>query len=494
MDYVSTRCGDKRVESAKAILTGIAPDGGLFTPATLPHIHTSQITYLRTLPYAERAAWLLGSFLTDFTPEELNDFASRAYSRFDTPDVAPVVPCGPNTQILELFHGPTCAFKDMALQILPYLLTASMRKCGIDDEVTILVATSGDTGKAALEGFADVEGTRIMVFYPENGVSRVQKLQMITQEGKNVAVCAVKGNFDDAQTGVKKIFGDSEFRAKLAENHIRLSSANSINWGRLAPQIVYYFSAYCDLLNNGTIADGEKINVCVPTGNFGNILAAYFAKRMGLPIARLICASNANNVLTEFLQTGHYNARRPFFTTTSPSMDILVSSNVERLLFELSEHDGNAVAGWMRQLSENGCYTLPDSMTETLRNEFSAGFCDDDATLACIRRCFNDYGYLPDTHTAVALSVLDSYRAETGDDTVTVVDATASPFKFAPDVVRAITDETVPENEDAAARLSELTGLTVPDPIRLLAGKPVRFTDSVEKSAMLGAVSKVLLG
>ncbi len=492
MDYISTRCSEKRVESSSAILSGIAPDGGLFTPSSIPRIHKSQLTYLRTKPYEERAVWLLGSFLTDFTPEELSVYANRAYSRFDTAAVAPVVRCADNTYILELFHGPTCAFKDMALQILPYLLTASMKKCGVTDEITILVATSGDTGKAALEGFADVEGTRIIVFYPENGVSDIQKLQMVTQTGNNVSVCAVKGNFDDAQTGVKRIFSDAAFAETLSKKGIRLSSANSINWGRLVPQIVYYVSAYCDLLNAGAVKDGEKINICVPTGNFGNILAAYFAKRMGLPVARLICASNSNNVLTEFLQRGCYNAHRQFFTTASPSMDILVSSNVERLLFELSEHNGAEVAALMKKLSEGGSYTVSDSMTGHIKEVFSAGWCDDAATLACIRRYFNDYGYLPDTHTAVALAVLDEYRRQTDDTRPTVVAATASPFKFAPDVLKALTGEVCAEQRDSAARLSAVSGIEVPEPIRSLAGKPVRFTGSVEKGDMLQAVSAAL--
>ncbi len=493
MDYVSTRCSEKRVESARAILNGIAPDGGLYTPVSLPTIHSSQLTLLRTKSYEERAAWIIGSFLTDFTSEELADFAEKAYSRFDTPAVAPVVRCSDNTHILELSHGPTCAFKDMALQILPYLLTASMKKCGITDDVTILVATSGDTGKAALEGFADVPGTHIIVFYPENGVSDIQKLQMVTQSGENVKVCAVKGNFDDAQTGVKKIFANGDFAAELSEHAIRLSSANSINWGRLVPQIVYYVSAYCDLLNNGTIREGEKINVCVPTGNFGNILAAYFAKRMGLPIERLICASNANNVLTEFLETGHYNAKREFFTTTSPSMDILVSSNVERLLFEMTEHDGEAVASLMRELNTEGSYTLSAELTERIRSVFSAGYCDDEATLQCIRRYFDEYHYLADTHTAVALAVLDEYRAKTGDDRVTVVASTASPFKFAPDVLRALSDEPCAQTE-AAGKLSAISGADIPAPIRDLAGKPVRFTESVEKGDMLAYVTRNLIG
>ena len=494
MDYISTRSSSKRVESSGAILSGIAPDGGLFTPASIPRIHKSQITYLRTKTYEERAAWLLGGFLTDFTPEELSAYAGKAYSRFDTDAVAPVVRCTDDTYILELFHGPTCAFKDVALQILPYLLTASMKKCGVTDEVTILVATSGDTGKAALEGFADVAGTRIIVFYPENGVSDIQKLQMITQTGNNVAVCAVKGNFDDAQAGVKRIFADASFAEALSKKGIRLSSANSINWGRLVPQIVYYVSAYCDLLNAGAIKDGEKINICVPTGNFGNILAAYFAKRMGLPVARLICASNANNVLTEFLQSGRYNAHRQFFATASPSMDILVSSNVERLLFELSEHNGEEVAELMRQLADEGGYTVSGQLESRMRDVFSAGWCDDTATFACIRRYFSEYRYLPDTHTAVALAVLGEYREKTGDTRPTVVAATASPFKFAPDVLCALTGETCAEQRDSAARLAAVTGIEVPEPIRSLAGKPVRFTDSVEKDGMLRAVSDVLLG
>ncbi|MBP3414931.1 MAG: threonine synthase, partial [Clostridia bacterium] len=368
MLYTSTRDNTVRVDSATAIMRGISPDGGLYVPVELPKLSYGELCSMVSADYQHRAVDILGRFLTDFTAEELAECVSAAYQdKFGSDAVAPVVSINDYRYILELWHGPTCAFKDMALQLLPHLLTRSVKKCGDGHEIVILVATSGDTGKAALEGFADVPGTRIIVFYPDEGVSNIQKLQMTTQEGENVGVCAVFGNFDDAQTGVKKIFTNPDVKQELEKHGMAFSSANSINWGRLVPQIVYYFSAYLDLMQTGEMDyEGEKINIAVPTGNFGNILAAFYAKMMGLPVGKLICASNANNVLTEFLTTGIYDRNRQFHTTMSPSMDILISSNLERLLFHLTDGDSARVKGWMEQLSATGRYEVDDDVKEKL--------------------------------------------------------------------------------------------------------------------------------
>ena len=371
MYYVSTRDVSRRLTASQAIVDGLSRDGGLYLPEQIPQITTEEIKALAALSYPERAAKIMKRYLDEFTEEELLGFAKNAYgpAKFDTPAAAPVVKLTENTYIQELWHGPTCAFKDMALQMLPYLLAASLKKTGEEKTVCILVATSGDTGKAALEGFRDVDRTKILVFYPNGGVSDMQKLQMVTQEGKNVGVCAVRGNFDDAQTGVKRIFSDEALREELAGRGYFLSSANSINWGRLLPQIVYYVSAYCDLLNTGAIEAGDAVNFCVPTGNFGNILAAYYAKRMGLPVGKLICASNSNNVLTDFLRTGVYDKNRPFHTTMSPSMDILVSSNLERLLFDLSGENDAEVKGYMDALAKTGKYLALSIMVNAQSQE-----------------------------------------------------------------------------------------------------------------------------
>jgi threonine synthase len=390
--------------------------------------------------------------------------------------------------MLELWHGPTCAFKDMALQMLPHLLTASLRKNGERREVCILVATSGDTGKAALEGFKDVEGTRIIVFYPRDGVSDIQKLQMTTQAGNNVLVSAVAGNFDDAQTGVKAIFRDREFEKMLDGRGFFLSSANSINWGRLLPQIVYYISAYCELLKANRIKVGEKVNFCVPTGNFGNILAAWYAKEMGLPVNKLICASNRNNILTDFINTGVYDRNREFHTTISPSMDILISSNLERLLYALSSDVD--VSNYMSQLNETGKYAVSNEIKEAVNSDFAAGHCSDEDTKAEIKRVFKEYNYLMDTHTAVAYKVLRDYRQASGDMTASVVVSTASPFKFAEDVLDALGAKTGYESPLKA--LTEATGVTSPVPLDGLEKRPVRFSECVEKSEMLGLVDSFL--
>lgn len=483
MKYFSTRDASVRVSAAEAIATGLAPDGGLFVPESIPHIGAQDIEELRLLDYRGRAARIMGMYLDDFTGDELELFCRRAYSdNFDTPETAPLRIIDGGTAVLELWHGPTCAFKDMALQMLPHLLTASLRKCGEKRGVCILVATSGDTGKAALEGFADVEGTRIVVFYPRDGVSDVQKLQMTTQTGENVLVSAIAGNFDDAQTGVKRIFGDRDFAARLDESGWFLSSANSINWGRLLPQIAYYVSAYCDMINAGKIANGGRINFCVPTGNFGNILAGWYAKQMGLPVARFVCASNSNNVLTDFINTGTYDRNRQFHCTISPSMDILVSSNLERLLYACCGSDSE-VAGYMASLAKEGRYTVSDGLIDRIRADFSAGFCSDGETRAEIADMFAK-GYLMDPHTAVAWKVLRGYRAATGDTTPSVVVSTASPFKFCDSVLAALGEDTGAPGTELIGRLAERTGVPAPKPLATLAGRAVRFDGCIDRSDM----------
>ncbi len=424
MNYFSTRNDKGAYSAAQAMAMGLAPDGGLFVPETIPTVTAEELKALCAMDYRARAVDIMRRFLADFTTQELQDFVTHAYAEnFDSPAVAPLRFTDDATAYLELWHGPTCAFKDMALQMLPYLLTASLKKTGEERQVCILVATSGDTGKAALEGFADVPGTKIFVFYPSGGVSAIQRLQMVTQRGGNVGVCAVKGNFDDAQTGVKQIFGDAAFAEELTKRGFFLSSANSINWGRLLPQIVYYFSAYCDFVNSGKMKAGEEIVFCVPTGNFGNILAGWFASRMGLPVKRFVCASNANDVLTEIIHTGVYNKNRPFHLTISPSMDILVSSNLERLLYMLC---GDAkTKDFMAQLSSEGRYDVGAEVHEKIAGQFFAACCDDDATKAKIAETWKTHGYLIDTHTAVAAKAIDCYRAETGDSTPAVVVSTA---------------------------------------------------------------------
>ena len=488
MKYFSTRNEKLRVSAAEAIATGLAPDGGLFVPESIPTVSGEELRALLSMDYRARAVNIMSRFLDEFTAEELRGIVDAAYGdNFDDPAVAPLRKLDDTTAYLELWHGPTCAFKDMALQILPLLLTASLRKTGENRGVCILVATSGDTGKAALEGFRDVDGTRIFVFYPDGGVSRIQRLQMVTQAGGNVGVCAVRGNFDDAQTGVKRIFGDADFAKTLSERGWFLSSANSINWGRLLPQIVYYFSAYLDHVKQGGIELGDKLNFCVPTGNFGNILAGYYAKRMGLPVGRFLCASNANNVLTEFLETGVYNKNRPFHTTASPSMDILVSSNLERLLYLLTGEE--KTRDYMAKLNAEGRYAVGADTLEKLKETFSAGFCDDAATLDTIGKVFQEHGYLMDTHTAVAAKVLADYRAKTGDRTNTVVVSTASPFKFAADVLRALDQ---PAADEPLIALAAAGGMPVPKPLSGLDERPVRFPEVAEKADMRAVVEAFL--
>lgn len=488
MDYVSTRNKEKKVPSAYAIATGIAPDGGLYCPTSFPELTKSDWDMLIASDYKGRAALVLGKFLTDFSAEELKGFTEKAYAdeRWGSGNAAPVVSLADGKHILELWHGPTCAFKDMALQMLPHLLTASLKKIGEERTACILVATSGDTGTAALNGFADVPGTKIMVYYPVHGVSPMQKLQMVTQEGKNVSVCAVNGNFDDAQSALKRIFTDAPTIEKLSAQGMMLSSANSINWGRLAPQIAYYISAYCDLAERGMVTFGDKINICVPTGNFGNILAAYIAKQMGLPVNKLICASNRNNVLTDFFKKGGtYDKNRPFYTTASPSMDILISSNLERLLYYISGQNDEAVRNFMAQLAEGGRYTVSQEMQAALDALFDAGSCDDAQTKDTIRRLYENEKYVCDTHTAVAVKVYEDYRARTGDTTPTVIASTASPFKFCKAVAEALGGTVEIEDVSQLDVLSRLCGQQPPKPLASLRGKAPRFDRVVEKEDIL---------
>ena len=494
MSFFSTR-GGSCVTASQAILRGLAPDGGLYVPVMFPQVSLEKIGRLGQMDYPDRAAAILKLYLEDFSLQEIDGAVRAAYGpdRFDAEGVAPVKRLNENTWIMELFHGPTLAFKDVALQLLPYLTRMSAVKNGENREISILVATSGDTGKAALEGFRDVPGTSCTVFYPLDGVSDVQRLQMVTTGGANTHVIAVHGNFDDAQTGVKRLFSSADFAAETDRRGKVLSSANSINFGRLVPQVVYYFSAYADLVAKGAVLSGDPVNFCVPTGNFGDILAAYYAREMGLPVGKLICASNRNNVLTDFFSGGIYSTHRTFFKTMSPSMDILVSSNLERLLFEAADRDGALVATWMRQLNECGSYSVGDQRREWLSRVFRAGCADDIETAREIGERFRNDNYLMDPHTAVASRVLRAYREETGDSEPTVIVSTASPYKFARDVLCGIAGNGAAEGMDAFAcsrALEELSGVPMPAQVAKLRDLPVRHTAECDKDRMGEAVLK----
>ena len=491
MNYASTRNSSLKVSSAHAIVKGLSDEGGLYVPENIPAFTEEEIKSLCGKTYTERAYAVFSKFLTDFTEEELRHCVESAYNdkNFDTNNIAEITKLNGGKYVLELWHGPTCAFKDMALQILPYLLTTSAKKTVDGKHIAILVATSGDTGKAALEGFKDVDGTSISVFYPEDGVSPMQKRQMTTQEGNNVNVCAVKGNFDDCQNGVKAIFTDKEIEEKLAKQNILLSSANSINWGRLAPQIVYYVSTYAQLVADKEIEFGEKVNIVVPTGNFGNILAAYYAKRMGIPVNKLICASNSNNVLTDFINTGVYDRNRKFYTTVSPSMDILISSNLERLLYHLCGENDDVINDWFGKLKADGKYEISAEVKAKIDELFFAGCCSDDETEAEIKSIFEKFGYLIDTHTAVAVKVYEDYRKATGDTTKTVIASTANPYKFGRAVYAALGGNGGIEDEfELIAELEKATSTKMPAPLAATKDKAVRFTGSVEKQDMSGVV------
>jgi len=484
MKFVSTRDSKKEVSASEAIVKGISSDGGLFVPSSFPFLSMEEISKLAELDYAEKAAKILSLYLEEFTYDELLSYAKKAYSRFEE-NVCPVSKIEDGLYILELWHGPTCAFKDFALTLLPYLLVASKKKIGKEDKTLILVATSGDTGKAALAGFKDVEGTEIIVFYPSTGVSEMQKLQMVTQEGNNVHVAGIKGNFDDAQTAVKKVFNDQDIIAKLKEKNIEMSSANSINFGRLAPQIAYYFSAYCDLVESEEIKLGDQINFVVPTGNFGDILAGYYAKKMGLPVNKLIIASNTNKILTDFFNTGIYDTNREFFKTASPSMDILVSSNLERLLYEVLGHDDAKVNKIYDDLKKTGKFEI--NLDEVDLSSFEAGWADEEETKEAIFNFFDLDDYIMDTHTAVAASVYDDYSCETEDATPTVVLSTASPYKFSVDVLAAIGGKEK-DPFKALVKLQNATALECPESLSDLQNKEKRHLTVIEKDEIFNTV------
>ncbi len=495
MFYNSTRNSGVKVSSAEAITQGISEEGGLFVPEEIPALTSDEIKAVSEMKYADRAAFVFSKYLTDFTDAEIHYCTDNAYStkNFETENIAEIAHLFDGTYMLELWHGPTCAFKDMALQILPYFLTTSAKKINLDKKIVILVATSGDTGKAALEGFRDVEGTSILVFYPEDGVSPMQKRQMKTQEGGNVGVCAIKGNFDDCQNGVKAIFTDNDVKSALDAKGMMFSSANSINWGRLVPQIVYYISSYAELVKDEEIALGDKINIVVPTGNFGNILAAYYAKKMGLPVNKLICASNINNVLTDFINTGVYDRNRKFYATVSPSMDILISSNLERLLYIMTGKNDALINEWFGKLASDGRYEVSDDVKSQLSEEFWAGYCDDEQTKATIHDIYEKYSYTCDTHTAVAVKVYNDYKSATGDETKTVIASTASPYKFSAAVLEALENNKSDIDEYAKVdRIAELSDIPVPSALADLKNKPERFNDVIDKSEQKDYVLKTL--
>lgn len=489
--YKSTRDSRLRVKASEAILKGLAPDGGLFVPEKLPVLDV-RMEELKNMSYQETAYAVMKQFLTDFTEEELKDCIARAYdAKFDTEEIAPLAKVD-GIYYLELFHGATIAFKDMALSILPHLMTVSAKKNQVENEIVILTATSGDTGKAALAGFADVKGTRIIVFYPKNGVSKVQELQMVTQKGSNVDVAAIRGNFDDAQNGVKAIFEDREFAQELADKGYQLSSANSINIGRLVPQVAYYVYAYAKLLANEEIEDGEEINVAVPTGNFGNILAAYYAKQMGVPIAKLICASNENKVLFDFFETGTYDKNREFVLTSSPSMDILISSNLERLIYLIAGEDSERTKALMAGLKDGGSYGITDDMRQRLA-DFAAGYATEEETAGCIRSVCEKTGYVMDTHTAVAAHVCGQYRSKSKDTRKCVVASTASPYKFVKSVMTAIDDKYKPEDEfTLLEELRKVSGVDMPQAIRDILNAEVLHTKECDADKMKDIVNGFL--
>lgn len=491
LSYQSTRGGEKGLTASRAILKGLAEDGGLYMPSEIPSLEIS-LGELAKMSYQETAYEVMRLFLTDYTEEELKDCIRSAYdSKFDTEEIAPLKEAD-GAYYLELFHGSTIAFKDMALSILPYLMTTAARKNHVENEIVILTATSGDTGKAAMAGFANVPGTRIIVFYPKGGVSRVQELQMVTQKGDNTAVVAIHGNFDDAQTGVKKIFGDQEFNRRLADKGFQLSSANSINIGRLVPQVVYYVYAYARLVRDGKIKEGDEINITVPTGNFGNILAAYFAKQMGLPVKMLLCASNDNKVLYDFFQTGVYDRKREFILTSSPSMDILISSNLERLIYLSTGGDAQANKELMAQLSRTGAYTVTDEMRAKMA-DFRGGYATEAENGAEIKRLFDKTGYMIDTHTGVASAVYRKYVAETGDTTPTVIASTASPYKFSHSVMEAVFGSQ--EDKDEFAIIDELckvSGVPIPRAVEEIRNAEIRHRRECDGDTMEDTVAQIL--
>ena len=488
--YQSTRDANNTVTASQAILQGLATDGGLFTPISYPQVELD-FAKLKDASYQEVAKLILSAFLDDFTDQELDDCINNAYdSKFDTPEIAPLVKLNGQYN-LELFHGSTIAFKDMALSILPHLMTTAAKKHGLKNKIVILTATSGDTGKAAMAGFADVPGTEIIVFYPKDGVSKVQELQMTTQTGDNTHVVAIEGNFDDAQTNVKRMFNDAALRERLAAHKLQFSSANSMNIGRLVPQIVYYVYAYAQLVKTGQIVAGDKINFTVPTGNFGNILAAYYAKKIGLPVGKLICASNENNVLTDFFKTHIYDKKRSFKVTSSPSMDILVSSNLERLIFHLLGNNAGKTADLMKSLNQHGQYELTD-FDPAILELFAAEYATEAETAAEIKRVYEASDYIEDPHTAVASAVYQKYRTAAGDETTTVVASTASPYKFPVVAVEAVTGQTGLSDFEALTKLHEISGIAVPSAVSNLETAQIRHKTTVAADQMQAAVESYL--
>ena len=489
--YKSTRDAEKTVTASQAILKGMADDGGLFVPVSIPKLPVS-LGELKEMTYQEIAYTVMKEFLTDFTEEELKSCIAKAYdSKFDTEEIAPLAKVE-DAYYLELFHGATIAFKDMALSILPHLLTTSAKKNQVKNEIVILTATSGDTGKAALAGFADVEGTKIIVFYPKNGVSRVQELQMVTQKGDNTSVVAIHGNFDNAQSGVKAMFENKELEKELNEAGYQFSSANSINIGRLVPQVVYYVYAYAKLLQNEEIAEDEEINVVVPTGNFGNILAAYYAKNMGIPIAKLICASNENKVLYDFFQTGTYDRNREFVLTTSPSMDILISSNLERLIYKISGEDARKDTDLMTELKTKGSYAITGEMKANLA-DFAAGYATEEQVTKTIHDIYEDTGYVMDTHTAVAATVYKAYREDSKDDRKTVIASTASPYKFAGSVMSAIDPKYKGQDDfKLIEELQKVSGTEIPNAIKEIMNAEIRHNTECDVDQMEQTVKDIL--
>ena len=489
--YKSTRDAEKTVTASQAILKGLADDGGLFVPVSIPKLPVS-LGELKEMTYQEIAYIVMKEFLTDFTEEELKSCIAKAYdSKFDTEEIAPLAKVE-DAYYLELFHGATIAFKDMALSILPHLLTTSAKKNQVKNEIVILTATSGDTGKAALAGFADVEGTKIIVFYPKNGVSRVQELQMVTQKGDNTSVVAIHGNFDNAQSGVKAMFENKELEKELNEAGYQFSSANSINIGRLVPQVVYYVYAYAKLLQNEEIAEDEEINVVVPTGNFGNILAAYYAKNMGIPIAKLICASNENKVLYDFFQTGTYDRNREFVLTTSPSMDILISSNLERLIYKISGEDARKDTDLMTELKTKGSYAITGEMKANLA-DFAAGYATEEQVAKTIHDIYEDTGYVMDTHTAVAATVYKAYREVSKDDRKTVIASTASPYKFAGSVMSAIDPKYKGQDDfKLIEELQKVSGTELPNAIKEIMNAEIRHNTECDVDQMEQTVKNIL--
>ena len=498
MKYKSTRGGMAGLEFSEAVRIGLSSDGGLFVPEENINFSTEELNSMVSLSYEQLAAVIISRYAGDFTAEEVTDCVARAYSKESFPDnPANVTKLTDNVSILELWHGPTSAFKDMALQILPKFMNYSAKKSGRSEEIVILTATSGDTGKAALEGFKDNEGIKVMVFYPECGVSEMQKYQMITQEGSNVNIVAIKGNFDNAQSGVKTIFNDTQFAEELLSKGKILSSANSINFGRLLPQIVYYFYAYMQLVKNKEIGMGAKVNFCVPTGNFGNILACYYAKKAGLPVNRIICASNDNNVVPDFLKTGVYNKNREFLTTISPAMDILISSNLERLVFDACGENCYTVADWMKELNTTGCYSVDEKTLSNINQHFWGSFATEAETSSTIADVYNKYNYLVDPHTAVGIKVYRDYISTTGDTTKTVCVSTASPFKFNTAVAEAIYGKDAIDNMnefETLEFLSEKTGQPIPAPLKGLNTREIRFKDVCEKEDMKKKVEEFIYG